>query len=150
MISATLTDFKSISDFASAQKEAPKLPGIYVLRKKDAIKFPRINGETDILYIGSTDNLKRRFYGYNHPGKSQYTNQKVNNFVINLNHEAEFMWKVEPDPERARFTEHELLNRYQKDHHEFPPLNGASVRSLKLTLSPEKIGLLDELSMKEP
>ncbi|MCL4480677.1 MAG: GIY-YIG nuclease family protein [Candidatus Thermoplasmatota archaeon] len=148
MDSASLSDFGSPSDFTSAQSQAPILPGSYLLRMKGAVAFPRIKGKTDILYIGSTANLKKRFYSYNHPDKSQYTNQKVNNFVISYQHDAEFMWISIPDPERARVTENELLRKYQEDHHELPPLNGASVRSLKLTLPPEKLNFKDEVSIE--
>jgi excinuclease UvrABC nuclease subunit len=78
-------------------------------------------GETDILYIGSTKNLKNRLNSYNNPGPSQYTNQEVRNFVVNLRHYAQFLWKEESDPERARITEHELISRFQRDHHEIHP-----------------------------
>jgi predicted GIY-YIG superfamily endonuclease len=146
MISDKLTEFVKCFDFKEAPKQAPKLPGAYLLRLKGGKKFNRINGETDIVYIGSTDNLSRRFYGYNHPGRSQYTNQKVNDFVIKFGHDVEFMWKEEPDGESARITESELLKKYQKKHHEYPPLNGASVRSLEKTLTDEKLNLSDESS----
>ena len=150
MNSQDFTEFESIADFELAHKQAPKKPGVYLLRIKGGTIFPRIVGETDILYIGSTKNLKRRFYSYNNPGATQYTNQKVRNFVVDLRHEAEFLWKEESDPERARITEHELISRYQKDHHEYPPLNGASIRKMNLTLPTEKINLTDEVKIEEP
>lgn len=146
MNSREFHDFGSPVDFASAPNNAPESPGVYILRIKDGIDFNRISGETDILYIGSTENLKRRFYSYNHPGKSQFTNQKVENFVINFKHPAEFIWKIESDKNAARVKEHELLARYMKEHHEFPPLNGASIRKLVITLLDENLNLRDNLS----
>lgn len=130
-----------MADFALAPRKAPKSPGVYILRMKNAEQFARIKGNTDILYIGSTSNLKSRFNGYNNPGKSQYTNLKVNNFVKNFKHEAEFMWKVEEGLESAKSSEHELLRRYLNEHHELPPLNGQDVRSLKITLPTEKLNI---------
>ena len=150
MESKDFIEFKSISEFEKAHKEAGSGPGVYLLRTKGGVIFPRIVGETDILYIGSTKNLKRRFYSYNNPGATQYTNQKVKNFVVDLRHEAEFLWKEESDPERARITERELISRYQRDHHEYPPLNGASIRKMKLTLPTEKLNLTDEVKIDEP
>lgn len=151
MDSASLTNFGLPFDFASAQSHAPKSPGVYVLRIKGAKKFPRLLGETDILYIGSTNNLNRRFFEYNHPRKSKYTtNQKVNDFVNKYKNDAEFIWKTEQNAERARATESDLLRWYQDDHHEFPPLNGASVWTLKLTLPPEKINIKDKLDIRNP
>ena len=76
-------------------KKPKKKSGVYLLRIKGGTIFPRILGETDILYIGSTENLKQRFYSYNHPGPSQHTNKKVKNFVVDLGHDAEFLWKEE-------------------------------------------------------
>lgn len=150
MNSQEFSEFKSISDFGSAHKEATNNPGVYLLRTKGGVVFPRIVGEADILYIGSTKNLKKRFYSYNNPGSSQYTNQKVRNFVLNLGHVAEFLWKAESDPEKARIAEHELISRFQRDHHEYPPLNGTSIRKIKFTLPPEKITLTDEVNIDEP
>lgn len=146
MNSREFLGFGSAVDFASASKNAEESPGVYILRIKDGIDFNRISGETDILYIGSTENLKRRFYSYNHPGKSQFTNQKVENFVINFKHPAEFLWRIESDKNAAKVKEYELLARYMKEHHEFPPLNGASIRKLEITLRDENINLRDHLS----
>jgi predicted GIY-YIG superfamily endonuclease len=147
MNSKDLPEFKSISDFELSYNQAPQKPGVYLLRTKGGTIFHRILGETDILYIGSTENLKKRFYGYNHPGSSQYTNQKVKNFVVNLGHEAEFLWKEETDSDRAKITEHELISRYQREHHEFPPLNGASIRKMKLRLPTEKLEFKDNIDV---
>lgn len=150
MDSQDFPEFKSISDFVLAHKGATSKPGVYLLRIKGGTIFSRIVGETDILYIGSTKNLKKRFYSYNHPGPSQHTNKKVKNFVVNLGHDAEFMWKEESDPERARITENELILRYQRDHHEYPPLNGASIRKMKFSLPPEKLDLTDVVNIDGP
>jgi hypothetical protein len=51
------------------------------------------------------------------------------------------------DSDRARITEHELISRYQREHHEFPPLNGACIRKMKLKLLSEKLELKDEINI---
>jgi predicted GIY-YIG superfamily endonuclease len=134
--SISLSDFSIPYDFDDASSQAPKVAGVYILRMRDGLKFKRIVGETDIVYIGSSSNLKRRIYQYNHPGPTQYTNRRVNNFVNVLCHQLEFMWKTVGDDNQI-ITEHNLLRKYQNEHHEFPPLNGSDIRNLKLNLKDE-------------
>jgi hypothetical protein len=63
--------------------------GAVVLDFGDRLQFPEARGEPGIyrielyvkddrvLYIGETENLKRRFYQYRNPGKSQATNHRI-------------------------------------------------------------------------
>ncbi|MCL4480015.1 MAG: hypothetical protein M1113_00815 [Candidatus Thermoplasmatota archaeon] len=62
MNSQDFPEFDSILDFELAHKQAPKKLGVFLLRTKVGTIFPGILGETDIFYIGSTVNLKQRFY----------------------------------------------------------------------------------------
>lgn len=131
MKSADLSDFEGNADFDSAFKSAPEGPGVYFLRLKSGKTFPRINGETDIVYIGSSKNLKRRFNQYCNPGSTQWTNRKVKRFVKEYGHDSEFFWK-KTSSDRIKIEEHNLLRRFEQEHHEKPPLNGADSRNLKL------------------
>lgn len=149
MKSNDLVGFDQPVEFTAAPGVALKVSGVYILRKKSGQSFPRLQGETDIYYIGSTANLKRRFYQYNHPGPTQYTNKRVNGFVIGRKYESEFLWRKEKDEEAARVAEHELLMKFKSDHDEFPPLNFADVRALKQTLPSEKLVLKGSLEIEE-
>jgi excinuclease UvrABC nuclease subunit len=127
MNSSEFSDYRGPFNFDTAYRDAPEASGIYFLRLKSGKTFPRILGCTDIIYIGSTTNLKQRFNEYNHPGPTQWTNIKVNRFVKKYGHESEFFWKKINEEEIER-EEQKLLRRYEKEHHEKPPLNGADVR----------------------
>lgn len=41
-------------------------------------------GERSRVYVGETDNFRRRFYGYTKPGPAQSTNQRMNDRFIRL------------------------------------------------------------------
>ncbi len=130
MKSADLRGFEEYADFDSAFKSAPEEPGVYFLRLKSGKPFSRIKGETDIVYIGSSKNLKRRFNQYYNPGRTQWTNRKIHRFVKEYGHDSEFFWK-KISSDRIKIEEYNLLRRFEQEHHEKPPLNGADSRILK-------------------
>lgn len=132
--SADLPEFKKWVDFADLPDDVPKSPGYYIFRLKGEETFKRISGETDIIYIGSSKNLRNRMNSYLHPGKTTYTNIKINRFVKHHKHEVEVAWVEESEADNARSYEGSLLNRFEAAHHELPPLNGASVRAMKFKL----------------
>ncbi|MCW3994977.1 MAG: hypothetical protein NWE98_02360 [Candidatus Bathyarchaeota archaeon] len=82
---------------------APESKGVYVLRKSGGIKFGRLVGESDILYIGCTDDpiggLKRRLRGYMNPGRTQWTNLRVKKATSK--HLAEIAWFVTDSPQAS-------------------------------------------------
>ncbi len=94
-------------------------PGVYVFRLKGGTTFGRLKGTSDILYIGQTENaLRNRIRQYLHPGPTQWTNKRVNEFMNR--YLLEFAWAKDGNP---RAKEHELLRSYLRDHDELPPLN---------------------------
>ena len=112
---------------------APKQPGVYLFRKAKGIQFGRLQGKSDILYIGSTEakgGLKQRLRQYLHPGPTQWTNIRISK--LSKKHEMEVAWH--PCNEPGNF-EHQLLQQYFKEHDELPPLNHAGKRLLKKVFS---------------
>ena len=116
-------------------KNAPEQHGVYILRKAGGQRFGRLQGQSDILYIGSTmaaRGLKQRLQQYLHPGPTQWTNKRINE--LSKKHEMEVAWCPCNEPENL---EHQLLQQYLKEHDELPPLNHAGKRLLKKVLTEE-------------
>lgn len=112
---------------------APQSKGVYAIRKAGGTKFGRLVGESDILYIGCTDEsvggLRRRLRGYVNPGRTQWTNKRVKKIISK--HPAEIAWCVTNSPKSLECT---LLQRYLADHDELPPLNNSEERTLESDL----------------
>ena len=78
-------------------KNAPPETGVYVLRKCGGELFGRLNGQSDILYIGSTKkSLKSRLQQYIHPGPTQWTNQRIHKYTKENSVEASWLSCNEP------------------------------------------------------
>ncbi|PIX31729.1 hypothetical protein COZ60_02940 [Candidatus Bathyarchaeota archaeon CG_4_8_14_3_um_filter_42_8] len=114
-------------------KSAPKQSGIYIFRMAQSKCFERLKGETDILYIGSTEGkhgLRGRLQQYLHPGPTQWTNKRIH--AMAKKYDMEIAWCLCGE---ASNLELQLLRRYFEDHDELPPLNHASKRLLKKLLT---------------
>jgi len=110
--------------------QAPKSIGVYVMRGKDGRKFYRVKGESDIVYIGSSKNLKNRLRQY------KYTNQKASSPTKRVKwfsgiYPIEIAFAITSSP--ATLFETMLLQTYIGDHHELPPLNNSNVLKHLLT-----------------
>jgi len=109
-------------------EHVPQQIGIYAIRKAGGQCFGRLRGESDILYIGSAESeggLKQRLQHYFHPGPTQWTNRRINEFA--KKYRMEVAWYPSDEP---RNLEHELLKQYLKEHDELPPFNHAGIRRL--------------------
>lgn len=96
----------------------PDKKGVYLLKQPK--KFGRLNGISDILYIGkSTSGLKSRLSFYFKPGLTQYTSQRINKF-LKQHKGIQIFFTTNSSP---RELEKKLIQRYIKDHKELPPLN---------------------------
>jgi len=112
----------------------PKKPGVYVIVLKNE-RICRLEGESDILYIGSTKGkggLRNRFSHYRTPHESQATNEKINDFIKKTPNVTIF-WKI-TGKEDARKEEKRLLNEYLNEHGELPPLNDSKPRGMNKNL----------------
>lgn len=113
------------------QKETHKKNGVYVVKVSKSIK--RVKGKSDIVYIGRgvLNNRLRRllklFPAYvTKKTKKQrllFARKALLNLVIHLNADVWVTYKI---TDRHKELEKELLQRYQDDHIELPPLNRSS------------------------
>lgn len=99
-------------------KHAPKTSGIYVMKSTDGRRFGRVSGESDIVYIGSSENLRARLQQH-----------RLYNFVLD--------WFSKMYPINVAFAETSspatlyetiLMQGYIANHHELPPLNHQDVK----------------------
>ncbi len=114
-------------------KQVPKQGGIYVIRLADAQIIGRLQGESDILYIGSSKSkggLRQRISQYFHPGPTQFTNRRIRD--LTERYPMEIAWFPCDEPVNI---ENNLLRQYISDHDELPPLNHADVKRLYKSLT---------------
>jgi len=117
----TFSDWQTLEQ---AVEQAPKSAGIYVMRGKDGKKFDRVRGQSDIVYIGSSKNLKNRLRQYkNHNKKVSSPTRRFKWFSKMYPLEIAFAETSSP----ATMFETMLLQLYISDHHELPPLNHSNV-----------------------
>lgn len=125
-------------------EEAPRRKGIYIIRVETGKPFGRLQGESDILYIGSTTSdggLKQRLMQYFHPGPTQWTNRRLNDFL------KKYPMEIASCPcEEPKNLEHDLLRRYLSEHDELPPFNHADIRRLHKSVV-DSIGLSDSVKV---
>ena len=118
-------------------KDAPKQPGVYVLRKAGGQSFGRLRGKSDILGIGKTDakrGLRQRLGQHLHPGRTIGTSRRISEFA--KKYRMEVAWCPYHEP---RNLEHELLSKYVSEHDELPPLNHARPRQKKISYTLDAI-----------
>ena len=97
--------------------------GVYAIRRDTPL--PRVQGSSDIVYIGSATNqkgLKNRIGQYFSPGPTQSTNKRIL-ALITRPQGYEIGWVVMPTITEAKAFEQELLDGYLRDHSELPPEN---------------------------
>lgn len=102
---------------------APLNTGLYVFRKVQGEMFGRLNGESDIIYIGSAtggSGIRARLKSHLNPGPTQLTNLRSKWLQRKLT--IEVAWAVDPD---ASTMEEKILRKYEEEHWELPPLNRA-------------------------
>jgi len=141
------SELKNFSKWHPLQQSSlvavPKKWGTYIFRKSGGGQIGRLNGSSDILYIGSTKNrrgLNQRMRQYLHPGPTQLTSLRINKFMKET--PLEVAWCITDEPENM---EHELLKRYSQEHNELPPLNHATKHLLKKQLE-ESVSIQDSVS----
>ena len=120
-------DFETWYSFDQQRIEkAPREKGVYVIRQVAEKSFGRLQGQSDIFYIGSTTSkgeLRQRLIQYLHPAPTQWTNQRINESL--KKYQMEVAWCPCRVPVNL---EHDLLRQYLNDHDELPPFNHAGIR----------------------
>jgi hypothetical protein len=96
--------------------EIPELPGTYILRLAGPKSFGRLRGDSDIIYIGSTtDTLRQRM-------DKTLINKRISE--LTQKYGIEIAWCTRPPQSLdAGDFETSLLESYQQEHEELPPLN---------------------------
>jgi hypothetical protein len=113
--------FSSWKQFSKLKEgDIPEEPGVYVLRLDKT--FGRLVGESDILYMGSTENLRKRLWGNYIKGRGGKTTKRIHYYLISLGYldRVEVSWVKSGD---YKSLEEKLREEYEKDHHELPPWN---------------------------
>jgi hypothetical protein len=80
-------------------ENAPREKGVYVIRQTAGKPFGRLQGESDLLYIGiaeSEGGLRQRLLQYFHPGPTQWTNRRINNYLGKYQMEVAWCICLEP------------------------------------------------------
>ena len=105
--------------------KAPQTPGVYIFRLSKF--FGRMQGESDIVYIGlATKSVRGRIghHRYTAVGLIQKTFRDVGTLQV--------AWKSCPGRSDAMVMESRLLGRYAREHVEHPPCNRQqSLRALQ-------------------
>jgi len=112
-----------ISQIQKNKDIVPKKPATYVFRLNKTI--PRLKGNSDILYIGSTGNLRERIYGNYVKGQGGPTTKRIRYMLFKKGYidRVEISWKTLTTRNESKKLEKELLEKYEKGHHELPPWN---------------------------
>lgn len=121
-----------------SMRSAPKKHGIYIFRMAQGKRIPRLQGKSDITYIGSTESkngLKGRLQQYLRPGSRQYHNKRIHELA--KKYDMEISWCP---CEEARNLELQLFCQYLKNHDELPPLNRTGKRLLKKYFRDQGLG----------
>ncbi len=101
---------------------APSSPGLYFLRLANSSPIERVKGASDIVYIGSTRDIRKRLKAHANP---DWNNFRDSGWLISLiaqHRNLEVGWKEQPLP-IARHSESSLLTDFVKEHCELPPAN---------------------------
>ena len=109
-------------------ENAPKQIGVYVMRKAGGQCFGRLNGESDILYVGKTSargGLRQRLRMYLYRKPRTGTDKRIHDFVEKTT--IEVAWCLCDKPEHFEYS---LLWQYFGEHDELPPLNYSIIRRL--------------------
>lgn len=101
----------------------PATHGVYVLRMAGQMAFGRLKGTSDIVYIGSSQNMRRRLSSHlSARDDARDIGCRLGRVLRDVG-PLELAWKVQASQAGAMLDECKLLARYSSDHIEFPPLN---------------------------
>ena len=105
-------------------RSVPQEKGVYVIKYER--HFGRFRGKSDIMYFGSSEDkkhgLRRRIRFFFHPGKTQTTSKRINEWM-NTSNGFELSFITRCKRKKPRALEAGLRTKYEEEHGEFPPWN---------------------------
>jgi len=107
-------------DLNNLKQKIPAKPGVYVFKLNRCLE--KLKGKSDILYIGSSKNLRERII-YNYlKGNGGQTTMRIHNYLIKRNYInfVEVGWKI---TKNYKNLEKRLRDKFDKDHDQLPPWN---------------------------
>lgn len=118
----TEEEFRVQFQRALQQAECLSLSSIVYFWKSEK-SIPRVNGESNILYIGQTSKSLNGRYA----GKKDFEIEVAyfNRFYRHIIHKYGFIFLEVKEVENPKFAEWEQLTEYYSAHLEYPPLNRA-------------------------
>jgi len=130
-------DFIEFNQWPAVLDERTKIgsePAVYALLHENL--FGRLQGQSRVLYIGSTGQLggdsqscRLRIYRYPNGPHANELRRRVQ-LLIDSGFEITFQWKHVASKEEASRQEAFLLQQYVTEHGELPPFNGRREREL--------------------
>ena len=110
----------------------PDNPGVYVFRTLDM--KARVQGESDIAHVGKGTRstgvrarVREHFYKRALPTTSTPSG-RIDQWINAWGYDVEVGWLVRASEELAEAVEREILEAYEKDHHDRPPINRSMPR----------------------
>ena len=108
---------------------APRAKGIYVFRLADGRPFGRLRGQSDVIYVGATREGKQTVQGRLKQHATPRGDEKDTGILlaraVQAGYALEISWKTCESDFLAQLEEGMLLDQYERDHLELPPLNGS-------------------------
>jgi len=105
----------------------PDAPGVYVFRTQE-MKHA-IRGMSDIAYIGKGTRsggvqarVRQHFYQSAQP-TTKTPSGRIDQWVNEWGYDVEIGWLVCGSKDEADLIEQELLEKFEEDHHNLPPIN---------------------------
>lgn len=115
--------FSEIEDPKNWSK-LPQESRIYAFYVSEALE--RLEGKTDIIYIGETSNIQRRMREYFKPNgwiKDRGTGHRINSKIQRYDGEITVVTKQVSGSSKDREEEQKLIRAFLNDHHELPAWN---------------------------
>jgi hypothetical protein len=109
-------------DANSIRQFCEQTSGVYMVRQKEG-KFGRLNGSSDILYIGQSDkDLKTELLRVIRKGPGDHSaSYRILPVIEKLKRHLEFSFAKVNSPTKE--IQDQLLSEYEEEHFELPPLN---------------------------
>lgn len=103
----------------------PAQPGVYVFRGIARL-FSRVQSESDIVYVGRAmreGGVSARVREHFVPGSTGTPSGRLYQFAEEWGYHLEVGWAVPDDPKQVAIIEREIIERFEEDHRDSPPVN---------------------------